>query len=79
MQNQQPPETNSVQERAAFYLAFGAAASILFSIAVSNILLTLAVVALLMSGAKLRLPPVVLPLSLFFAGTVISLALSETP
>ncbi|MBI3683024.1 MAG: O-antigen ligase family protein [Acidobacteria bacterium] len=65
--------------RAAFYCAFGAAASILFSIAVSNILLALSFALLLLSGAKLRLPPVKLPLGLFLLGTVISLALSDSP
>lgn len=75
----QPSETNSVPERAAFYLAFGAAASILFSIAVSNILLALSLAALLASGAKLKPPPFWKPLAVFFLGTVVSLALSETP
>jgi hypothetical protein len=46
--------------RAAFYRAFGSVLSILFSIAISQILLALAV--LLLSGAKRRLPPVWVPL-----------------
>lgn len=66
-------------EKFAYLCAFGAAASVLFSIAVSSILLTLAVAALLLSGAPLRFPPVKLPLGLFAAGTLISLALSEQP
>ena len=41
---------------AAQYLAFGSAVSILFSIAASQILLALALVALLLSKAPLRLP-----------------------
>jgi O-antigen ligase len=53
--------------------------SILFSIAVSQILLGLAVIALLLSGVRLRFPPVLLPLGLFFAGTVVSLLLSPDP
>lgn len=59
-------------DRAAFYLTCGSLISILFSIAVSQILLALALAALLLSAEKLRLPPIKLPLALFIAGTVIS-------
>jgi O-antigen ligase len=59
-------------DRAAFYLTCGSLVSILFSIAASQILLGLALAALLLSSAPLRLPPIKLPLVLFFAGTVIS-------
>jgi putative inorganic carbon (HCO3(-)) transporter len=62
--------------RSAFYLACGALLSILFSIAVSQILLALALAALLLSSSKIRLPPVKLPLALFLAVTVISLLAS---
>jgi O-antigen ligase len=72
-----PPQP--LLQRAAFYCAFGSAASVLFSIAVSQILLALAIAALLISGEKLRLPPVWLPLVLFMAGTALSLALSGLP
>jgi putative inorganic carbon (HCO3(-)) transporter len=65
--------------RAAFCLAFGSAVSILFSIAVSQTLLALALAALLLSGAKLRVPPVWLPLALFMVGTLIALALADHP
>src|SRR5579863_3807784 len=65
--------------RASTYLAFGSAVSILFSIAISQTLLALAVAALLFSGAKLRLPPIWIPLGLFMAGTLISLALADHP
>jgi O-antigen ligase len=64
---------------AATYFAFGSAVSILFSIAVSQILLGLAVISLLLSGVRLRFPPVLLPLGLFFAGTVVSMLLSPDP
>lgn len=50
--------------------------AILFSIAVSQILLGLALAALLLSGARLRLPPIWLQLSIFMAGTLLSLAFS---
>lgn len=63
-------------DRAPFYLTCGALLSILFSIAVSQILLTLALAALLFSSEKIRLPPIKLPLVFFIAGTVISLFFS---
>lgn len=65
--------------RAAFWLAGGSTVAILFSIPASQILLGLALAALLLSDAKLRLPPIRLPLALFMAGTVISLLLSGDP
>lgn len=63
-------------DRAAFYLTCGSLISILFSIAVSQILLAVALAALLLSKEPLRLPPIRIPLALFMAGTVISLLLS---
>jgi putative inorganic carbon (HCO3(-)) transporter len=63
-------------DRSAFYLTCGALLSILFSIAASQILLALALAALLLSSQKIRLPPIKLPLALFVAGTVISLLAS---
>jgi putative inorganic carbon (HCO3(-)) transporter len=63
-------------DRSAFYLTCGALLSILFSIAVSQILLALALAALLFSSTPMRLPPIKLPLGLFLAGTVISLLAS---
>lgn len=75
----QTPANPSVIEKAAFYLSFGSAVAIVFSIAVSQILLALAFAALLVSREKLRLPPIKLPLALFMAGTLISLALSPDP
>ena len=70
----EPPE--SFLWRAARWLTFGSAASIVLSIAVSQILLGLAVVALLLSGEKLRLPRIKLPLALFLLGTVIAVIFS---
>src|ERR1700722_18260915 len=63
-------------DRAAFYLTCGSLVSILFSIAVSQILLGLALAALLLSSERLRLPPIRLPLVLFMAGTILSLLFS---
>lgn len=65
-----------ITERAPFYLTCGSAIAILFSIAVSQILLALAFAALLLSGQKIRFPPIKLPLLLFVGGTVLSLLLS---
>jgi len=67
---------NPYLDRGAFYLTCGALLSILFSIAVSQILLALALAALLLSSNKIRLPPFKLPLALFMAGTVVSLLAS---
>jgi O-antigen ligase len=62
--------------RAARWLTFASAASILFSIALSQFLLALALAALLLSGDRLRLPPIKWPLAIFVVGTIISLAFS---
>jgi O-antigen ligase len=65
--------------RVARWLTFGSAVAILFSIAASQILLALALAALLLSGGRMRLPRIWLPLGLFLLGTLISLALSPDP
>jgi O-antigen ligase len=72
-----PPE--SALSRAACWLTFGSAASIMFSIAASQTLLALAFAALLASGDKLRLPRIKWPLALFMLGTLVSLAFSGDP
>jgi len=66
-------------ESIGYWLAFGAAASILFSIAVSQILLGIGILALLVSRRRLRFPPILLPLVLFFAATIIADLLSGDP
>lgn len=65
--------------QAARWLAFASSISILVGIAPSQILLGLALAALLLSGEKLRLPPIKLPLGLFLAGTLIAVAFSGNP
>ena len=72
-----PPEP--FLSRAARWLTFGSAVSILLSIAISQILLALALAALLASGEKLRLPRIRLPLALFMLGTVVALVFSVDP
>jgi putative inorganic carbon (hco3(-)) transporter len=62
--------------RAARWLTFGSAVTILFSIAASQILLGLALAALLLSGEKLQLPRIRLPLAIFLGGTILALILS---
>jgi len=73
------PPSETPLFRAARWLTFGSAVTIIFSIAVSQILLALALAALLFSGGRMRMPRIWLPLSLFLAGTLISLALSPDP
>jgi hypothetical protein len=60
----------------AFWLACGSAVIILFSIAASQILLGGAILAILLSRQRIRMPRVWLPLALFLLGTVISLLAS---
>src|SRR5882724_2016683 len=69
----------SILLRSARWLAFGSAAAIMLGIAPAQILLALALAALLASGEKLRLPRIKLPLALFLLGTVISLVFSDDP
>ncbi len=69
-------ESETRLARTAFYITWACAASVLLSIAVSQILLALAFCAVLVSGVRLRLPRIWVPLALFIAGTVVSLLLS---
>jgi O-antigen ligase len=62
--------------RAAVWLTFGSAVSITLSIAASQILLGLALAALLLSGERMRLPRIKWALGLFMLGTLISMAFS---
>lgn len=61
---------------AAYYLAVGSAAAVLVSISLSQILLALSVACLLLSGEKLKFPPLKLPLLAFFLTTVAAVLLS---
>lgn len=65
-----------MMRRAALYLSYGSAVSILFSIALSQFLLGLALLTLIISRQRLRFPPIKLPLGLFFAYTVVAVLLS---
>lgn len=65
--------------KAAFYLTYASAISILFSIAISQILLALAVAALLISGARMEYPPIKLPLAIFIGWTLLAVGLSTDP
>lgn len=66
-------------ERVAFWATCGAVVMPVVSIAACQILLGLALLALLLQRRKLELPVYWLPLSLFFAGTVIAALASEAP
>lgn len=57
---------------AARWLTFASAVAILFSIAASQILLGLALAAMLVSREKMRFPRIWLPLALFILGTIVS-------
>lgn len=65
--------------QAAFWAACGSAVAILFSIAASQILLGVAILAILLSRERIRLPRPWLPLALFLLGTIISLLASGHP
>jgi putative inorganic carbon (HCO3(-)) transporter len=66
-------------EQVPCYLACAAVVAMLFSIAVSEVLTGLALIALFISRQKLRFPPILLPITVFFALTLISLAFSRDP
>jgi putative inorganic carbon (HCO3(-)) transporter len=70
---------DSLMPRAARWLTFASAASIMLSIMASQVLLGLALAALLLSGQKLRLPPIKLPLAIFMLLTLAAWALSPDP
>ncbi|HLJ14138.1 MAG TPA: O-antigen ligase family protein [Bryobacteraceae bacterium] len=61
---------------AAFYCAFASAVLTTCSIALSQILLGLSILALLIGREKLRIPPIWVPLGLFMLGTMLSLIFS---
>jgi putative inorganic carbon (hco3(-)) transporter len=63
----------------SLWLATAAAVTILVSIAVSQILLGLAIGVLLLSGLPLRWPRIAIPLGLFLLWTLLSLAFSPDP
>jgi putative inorganic carbon (hco3(-)) transporter len=72
-------QTQQRLRRVAYWLSFGAAASILFSIALSQFLLGLAIAAVLASRQKFRLPPIQLPLLVFFLLTLLAVLFSPDP
>jgi putative inorganic carbon (hco3(-)) transporter len=83
LSSQRAFESNAVDqtrlERAAFYLSWMSAVSIVFSIALSQILLGLALVTVLASGRRLQFPPIKLPLAVFFVITVLAVLMSPDP
>src|SRR5215475_6076897 len=65
--------------RASFYLTAASIVTIVISITASQTLLGLSLATLLASREKIRLPRVWLPLALFLAGTLLSMAFSPSP
>jgi putative inorganic carbon (HCO3(-)) transporter len=65
--------------RTAIWLTLASSAAVVVGIAPSQILLGMALAALLFCREQFRLPPVALPLALFLLGTLIALAFSEDP
>jgi O-antigen ligase len=65
--------------RLAYFATCGSAATVLVSIAASQILLGIAIVAFLLSRQPLRIPRAGIALGLFLLGTLISLAASPDP
>ncbi|MDE3198679.1 MAG: O-antigen ligase family protein [Acidobacteriota bacterium] len=63
----------------SLWLAIASAVSILLSIAISQILLALAVSALMLSGLPLRWPRIAIPIGLFLIWSVIALVFSPDP
>jgi putative inorganic carbon (HCO3(-)) transporter len=66
-------------EEIALWCAFSSGVAVLFSIAISQILLGGALLALIVGRLPLRFPRITLPLALFLAGTLIAFAFSEAP
>jgi putative inorganic carbon (HCO3(-)) transporter len=71
--------TRAALHRLSFHLTFVSAVSTLFSIAVSQLSMGLALLALFASRQRLQFPPLKLPLALFFGATVVALLLSPDP
>ena len=73
------PEHSPLLPSIVFYFTFGSAVTILFSIALSQLLLGVALALLLLSPNELRFPPIRLPLAIFFGITVAALIASPDP
>ncbi len=69
----------TVLEYAPLVCAGGSSIAVLIGIAPSQILLGAAILALLVTRTRWRLPAVWLPLALFLAGTLLSMAFSGSP
>src|SRR4051812_18339433 len=66
-------------KKLSLWLALASAVAILLSIAVSQVLLALALGVLLLSGMPLKWPRIAVPIGLFLAWTFVSLAFSPDP
>jgi putative inorganic carbon (hco3(-)) transporter len=71
-----PPRASHVIQQAPLYLTAAAAVCAPVSIAACQIILGLAIVAMLITRTRWRIPPMWLPIAVFFALTLVSLAAS---
>jgi putative inorganic carbon (HCO3(-)) transporter len=63
----------------ALWSAFGSGVAVIFSIAISQILLGIALYCMIQGRIRMRFPRTTLPLALFLLGTLIAFAFSEVP
>ena len=73
------PRRNDWKQTVVFCLAFGSAETILFSIALSQILLGMGLVAMALWRRPIHLPDFIVPVALFFALTLVAIAGSDDP
>jgi hypothetical protein len=66
-------------KKLSLWLSTAASVAILVNLPASQILLALAIAALLLSGLPLRWPRIAIPLALFLGWTLLSLAFSPDP
>jgi O-antigen ligase len=66
-------------EEVALWCAYGSGVAVIFSIAISQILLGIALYSMIQGRIRPRFPRIALPLGLFLAGTLIAFAFSEVP
>ncbi len=73
------PRFRTALDHAPLICAGGSTIAVLIGIAPSQILLGAAIAALLVTRTRWKVPPVWLPIALFLAGTLISMAFSGSP
>jgi putative inorganic carbon (HCO3(-)) transporter len=66
------PNPDAHKDKLIYWVAFGSAVSIVFSIAVSQILLGVGLLLIVLGRRRVDFPPIKLPLAIFFALTVLA-------